>query len=450
MAIIIALSFLLFYGFKSYQELKVRPNLPPVVYESAYEGEPSFNLKIASQGFGEEVFQDLKEELKNSNADFITANLGEMKLEIYADGKLQKEIKVLSKGKDGSWWETPTGRYSVIGKEVNHFSSIGQVWMPWSVQFYGNFFIHGWPQYSDGKLVSKEYSGGCIRLSTEDAKEVYDFTRRNTPVIVYDQEVRPVIFEKLKPLKNELSVLRISSEAAFVLDLETGNVLLNKNADEVLSIASLTKLMTAVVASELVYLERSIVMTPEMLLAKIQSFSFEIGKSYRAFDLLYPLLMQSSNGAASALSSFLGNNFFVRQMNEKTASLDMKQTNFVDSSGESAKNISTLKDLGKLAKYILEKRSFIFDISRGKNYPFFGENVFKDIKNYNEFYDLPNLIGVKNGETDAARQTILTIWQLRNNDGKSRKIMIGILSSLDRKKDVQNILDWLKDNFGLK
>ncbi|MDI6821176.1 MAG: L,D-transpeptidase family protein [Patescibacteria group bacterium] len=448
--VIIVLGGALFYAFFSYKKLAVRPSLPPVVYEPAYFSEISFNLRSISQGFGEEVFTDLKKELEAGESDFIAVNLSEMKLELYLGGKLRKEIKVLSKGKEGSWWETPTGRYSVMSKESNHFSSIGRVWMPWSIQFHGNFFIHGWPQYSDGKPVSKEYSGGCIRISTDDAKEVFDFAKRNTPIIVYDRETKPILYQKIEPLRNELTVPQISGGAAFILDLDTGNVLLNKNSDEILPIASLTKFMTAVIASELIYLERSIVIVPEMLSAKIQSYSFEIGKSYRAFDLLYPLLMQSSNGAALALSSFLGNKFFVKQMNEKAFSLSMKQTVFADPSGESAQNVSTLKDLSRLVKYILEKRSFIFDISRGKDYPFFGSNVFKNIQNYNDFYDSPNLIGVKNGKTNEAKQTILTIWQLKTKDGKLRNVMIGILGSLDRKADTQILLDWLKVNFGLE
>src|SRR3989344_7276539 len=121
---------------------------------------------------------------------FIEIDLSQMKVSLYKEGGLLKTLPVLSKGRDGSWWETPTGNYKILSKEQNHFSSIGNVWMPWSMQFYGNFFIHGWPYYEDGTPVSSTYSGGCIRLETTDAERLYPLVSTGTPVIVIKDETR--------------------------------------------------------------------------------------------------------------------------------------------------------------------------------------------------------------------------------------------------------------------
>ncbi len=414
----------------------------------------------------ENAFLNFKKQLINNNVKFVEIDLRKMQMFLYEGGQVIKEIPVLSKGRDGSWWETPTGKYSILTKEANHFSSIGKVWMPWSMQFYGNFFIHGWPYYPDGSPVTKAFSGGCVRLSTEDAKVVFDFIDKGTPVLVLDEPdnfAEPNISLTEKVAAN-LQPPLISAKAALITDLDSGLILLNKNADEVLPIASLTKLQTAVVASELINLERSVKASPLAFTKKIPQsivesrllsplfagISLIIGKSYTAFDLLYPLLMQSSNEAASTISSFLGREEFVKQMNNKAESLGMANTTFTDTSGKDNGNISTAKDLAKLSKYILEKRNFLFNITKGEQYLIFGPGNFGGLQNYNEFANQVNLIGVKNGETTAAKQTMSTVWQLHNNDGSlNQRFAVIVLGSEDRRADTEKLVSWLGDNFGL-
>jgi hypothetical protein len=114
----------------------------------------------------------------------LVADLSGMTLTLYDQGVATATYPILSKGRKGTPWETPGGVYQVLSKEKTHFSSLGHVFMPWSMQFYGNFFIHGWPYDADGNDVPRGYSGGCIRLSTPDAEQVYAFAERGTSVIV--------------------------------------------------------------------------------------------------------------------------------------------------------------------------------------------------------------------------------------------------------------------------
>jgi len=227
-----------------------------------------------------------------------------------------------------------------------------------------------------------------------------------------------------------------------------------KRAEEKLPVASLTKLMTAVVAHEVIYLGRPIKVTPNMLASVAQIFYPTIGERYIGLDLLYPLLMQSSNDTASVLSGFLGDETFVRNMNAKAASLQMTDTTFTDASGISAGDLSTAYDLAKLLQYIYYKRPFLFDITKGVAF----ENVglikigdtvpIPDLKNVNEFIGDPDLIGVKNGETTAARQTMATVWNVHTAGGDV-PIAIVVLGSENRKGDTEVLLRWLKANFAV-
>lgn len=115
---------------------------------------------------------------------YIVAHLDTMKLEIFDGETILKTVPIISQGKPGSYYETIGGEYLMDYKIPNHFSSIGHVYMPYSIHVFGNYFIHGIPYYPDGTKVSSAYSGGCIRLSDEDAKEVYDFVQRGTPIII--------------------------------------------------------------------------------------------------------------------------------------------------------------------------------------------------------------------------------------------------------------------------
>ncbi len=414
----------------------------------------SFFLENEDSSFFKEEgrFLTLKAKYLEEKIKFVEVDLRKMRLSLYENGEKKEEFPVLTKGKEGSWWETPSGSYYVLSKIPNAFSSIGRVWMPYSLQFYGNFFIHGWPYYPDGTPVATSFSGGCIRLANEVAQKVFQFVEIGTPVLVLDEKgkefLTPPFFannsESLKPPV-------ISAKAALMVDLDSGFVFLDKNSEIPLPIASLTKLMTAVVASEVINLEKTVNLSNHRFEKREL---FVLDKTYTAFDLLYPLLIQSSNDAASLLTSFLGEKRFIEEMNRKAKSLFMETTNFADASGKSEYNVSTARDLAKLAKYILEKRKFIFDITLGKNYQNFGPLNFGSLSNYNEFFNEKNIIGVKNGQTLAAKETLLTVWRFYYFDESQkqkneRRIAVIVLNSEDRKKDTEVILTWLKINFNL-
>ena len=155
----------------------------------------------------------------------------------------------------------------------------------------------------------------------------------------------------------------LQSSGALVLDAATGNTLYSKNADHATPIASITKLMTAMVVLDAkLALDEVVQITNEDLdLIKNTRSRLPIGSHFRRDDLMRLALMASDNRAASAL----GRNYpggilsFVDAMNAKAKSLGLTATHFVDSSGLAPGNVASAADLGKLvaaaSKYELIK-----------------------------------------------------------------------------------------------
>lgn len=412
----------------------------PAVYDVYYYVPPERSFiysweEIAEFGIEEYVRERIiieRTKLIQKKKNFINLDLKDMKLTLYKEGKEFEIFPVQSKGRVGSWWETAPGVYFAGDKLVNHFSTIAGVWMPYAVQFYGNFFIHGWPYYSDGRLLPPGPSGGCVRLNTKDAALLFEFAERGMPVLVFDKKTVPPL-PALRLLDEEIFPPEIKGQASLVADLDTGEILLSKEMDSEIYAGPAVGGMMALTASEVVNLERRIIARAWMI-EGIKEGIVIPERSYRAYDLLYPLMGQSSKEAALVLSRFLTPEYFVTLMNVKAKAIGMKNTGFVDVTGESKENITTLYDVARMARYINDYRSFIFEISK---------------RNYH-FTEKENPIGILAGPGENEKESIFTVWEMKTLDGVSRIIFIGLANSLGAKEDLENILLWLDNSFGLK
>lgn len=363
---------------------------------------------------------------------FIGVDLTKMELAVFKDGKQVEQFEVLSKGRPGSHWETPSGLYEINYKETDHFSSIGHVHMPYSMHFYGNFFIHGWPYYPDGTPVDEGYSGGCIRLSSKDAKELFDFVDVETPVFVYD---KPGELPKHRlariPLRASARTPDINARAFLIADLETGDVYAEKNSHYKLPIASVTKLMTAVVANETISFDKRIPI-------EYRDQHYVVG------DLLYPLLLKSDNDVAHAIADFHGEEHFLSWMNAKARALGMRDTHYDDSSGISAYNESTVSDLFRLARYLYDKKKFILNISKEKKAKIeSSEGRTWNVRSNNRFAGDAYFVGGKLGYTTAALKTSLSIFSVPMHE-RMRTIAVIVLGSQDWKRDSEQLIAWLE------
>jgi D-alanyl-D-alanine endopeptidase (penicillin-binding protein 7) len=157
-------------------------------------------------------------------------------------------------------------------------------------------------------------------------------------------------FAQAEPQK----VVYLRSSAVMVQDAETGEVVLNKNAEAVVPIASITKLVTAMVVLDRgLDLEQRIVLSREDLdTVKGTRSRLMPGTILTRDELLLLALMASENRAAAALGRTYpgGLSAFVRAMNEKAAELNMTDSRFVEPTGLSAANVASPRDLVKLVR----------------------------------------------------------------------------------------------------
>lgn len=150
--------------------------------------------------------------------------------------------------------------------------------------------------------------------------------------------------------------LRLKSSAVLVIDEETGEILYGKNTDAVLPIASITKLMTAMVTLDAgLDLDEPIAITTEevdITRGSRATARLPKGATLPRRDMLHLALMASENRAAAALASSYpgGLEAFVAAMNAKARLLDMQDSRFADPTGLTAENVSSAGDLAKLVR----------------------------------------------------------------------------------------------------
>lgn len=371
----------------------------------------------------------------------VRADLEAMLITLYEDGREVKTYPIVSKGRPGTPWETPTGRYRILTREENHFSSIGEVWMPYSLQFFGNFFIHGWPYDQHGQPVPEGYSGGCIRLATEDAKDIYNFVTLDTVVSVYNannSDVSPTegyqLLSQIKP--------NLSAQAYTVADLETGEIILAENENQVYPIASISKLLTALTSLEVINQYQ----LASVSAAAVGTYGFqgglEKGERLPLEELIFPLLLESSNDAAEVIAEHYGRSIFLKQANNKAQAIGLTHTKLDDPSGLSAGNVSTARELAKLAKHIYQSKRYIFNVTNQLERKY-DEHTWR---NNNHLIGAEGYLGGKNGFIDESGQTQVALFELPLSEFGQRKLVFTILKSDDRKRDMDALTSFVREN----
>ncbi len=251
----------------------------------------------------------------------------------------------------------------------------------------------------------------------------------------YDEtlEDRYDIFEK--------AVLPILSSRAYLMaDLGTGEIILEKNSDTVYPIASVSKLMTAVIATEKMNLSDIAIVSSDATNAYGGQGGLRLGEKIILSDLIYPLLMESSNDAAEVFADHYGRQKFMDEMNKKATSIGMENTYYNDPSGLDPKNSSNPKDLLKLVRYIWKNDPSIFAATRVRQFSIKGHTW----SNRNAQLPLAGFVGGKNGFIDQALQTTSSIFEIPTLKGGTRKVVIVILKSNDKNGDVVKLINFLK------
>jgi D-alanyl-D-alanine carboxypeptidase len=372
---------------------------------------------------------------------FIEIDLTREQVRYFENGVLVQSAEIVRSAEPGSWWETPSGMYEVVRQDESFFSSLAQVNLPWTIAFEENFIIHGAPTYPDGSSVKEDFIGGGVWLENDAAKQLFAVAKTGTPVLVHTAKPAPDSFVYEPPVPD------VDIPHYFIADIENDTVLAASDLDEKAAIASITKLMTAVVATEELQLDKRVFVTsPNFVTSLVPRLANR--SSVSMYSLMQLLLVESSNEAAEVLAAELGRAEFIDAMNQKARQLGMLDTTFADPSGLSSDNVSTVGDLYRLTQYIYENRRFILDITKDVDLPTsYSGGDFAGLTNFNEIEDTPGFVGGKVGETNAAGQTSVSLHEL-SIKGTTRTVVVIVLGSEGRTADVQTLVSFVEEQFG--
>jgi D-alanyl-D-alanine carboxypeptidase len=252
-----------------------------------------------------------------------------------------------------------------------------------------------------------------------------------------------VFSNETESVPNEVAYFRIGesgpsvdAKAYAVFDLESGEVLVSKNIDTVLPIASVTKLFTATVVSKYNKPDEIVTVTNSDMAAEGGAGKLFAGQEYTYHELLFPLLLESSNDAAALFERVTGGEV-VKQMNILAKDKGLPATFFADASGLSAKNVSSSRDLITFLLYINKNESHVLDITHLKKYvgPYTGWLNNSPVL-------AASYLGGKHGYTGEANRTLVALF-LEDFSSKKRTIGYILLGSSDLRKDTRELRDFV-------
>ena len=260
-------------------------------------------------------------------------------------------------------------------------------------------------------------------------------------------------FGQLAGLHSTADDLDLKSSVAYVIDQDTNEVLLSKNDQAILPIASITKLMTGVVLSEAkLSMDESITITQDDVdTEKGSSSRLKVGTTLTRGELLHLSLMASENRAAHALGRTYpgGLNAFVDLMNAKATSLGMRDTRYIEPTGLSSKNQSSAKDLATLVSFAYQD-SLLRELSTSPSYQVEVGNHTLNYKTTNRLIKNPNWdIGLqKTGYISEAGQCL--VMQAKIAGRKLIMVFLDSAGKLSRIADAERVRRWVEVNHAFR
>jgi len=239
------------------------------------------------------------------------------------------------------------------------------------------------------------------------------------------------------------------AQSALLVNIGTGEALYNKLPDEKLKIASLTKIMTAIVVLEHNNLTDTAVVSGKADSTGENSMGITAGETYTIEELLYGLILNSGNDAAIALAEATAGDVetFVDWMNIKSKELALTNTYFADPSGLNDNTYSTATDLVRLTRYALkfpELRQIVATVTYAL--PATEQHKYIPLENQtNLLTTYPGVKGFKTGYTEEAGMCLVTYAE---NNGI--EVVGVVLNSNDRKGDMSLMLDHGFGKYGIR
>lgn len=244
------------------------------------------------------------------------------------------------------------------------------------------------------------------------------------------------------PQSDEVSAPPTSARAVLIQDLVSKTIMFSKNPDALRMPASITKLMTALVALDTWHDLTTVITVKNEDRAIGQTINLVQGEQITIQNILYGLLVHSGNDAALALADNYpgGYTAFVHAMNDKAKLIHLDSTTFKNPSGvEQTGHLTTARDLAVLAAYALQNP----EISRIAQIQSItvtdvGGTIVHKLDTTNQLLGkIEGIKGLKTGFTDNAGECLVSYVERG-----SRKIIVVVLGSLDRFGDSSTLINW--------
>lgn len=246
------------------------------------------------------------------------------------------------------------------------------------------------------------------------------------------------------------SLPTVQAKVAYLVDMESGNVLYNENGEQPVQMASTTKIMTALIAIQTGDLDQEIVVKEDAYLHVIQEGSsnagLAVGEQFTLRELLYGLMLPSGGDAAYAIADALAGSTdqFVARMNLFAFRLHLFQTHYINVDGLTTEDAhhSSAADLVKLTKYAMQQEVFR-EIVKTPAYklPATDKHKAHIWTNTNTLLTTyTGMIGIKTGHTDMAGYCL--VFEAKRNGHTLMGVVLNSPDEATRDKSVVKLLDW--------
>ena len=245
------------------------------------------------------------------------------------------------------------------------------------------------------------------------------------------------------PYVQALHEPQVTAKAAIIVDTASQVMLFAKNPQLRFSMASTTKIMTALTALD--YYKSEDILTVKRIGVEGSGLGLYAGEQFRFTDLLYAMLLPSANDAAQAIADNYpgGSDAFVKRMNEKAQELHLTNTHFSDPTGlEDDGDYTTVIDMARLASYAINNPTFvtitstkyktITNVQFTRQYP---------LTNLNKLLGIEGVTGIKTGTTEGAGEVLVTST-IKNG----HTYIIVVMHSEDRFTDTSTLLHYIDAN----
>ena len=203
-----------------------------------------------------------------------------------------------------------------------------------------------------------------------------------------------------------------SASCVVLMDMDSLNVIYGENMHDVRSVASISKIMTAIVAIENSGVNSTVTIGEEITKAYGSGIYIKQGEEITLESLLYGLMLRSGNNAALAIANYVGGDIdnFVEMMNEKAVEIGMKNTTFNNPHGldENGGNLSTAYDMALLTSYAMQNENYRKIVSTKKYTLRTNMNYYSWINKHKLLHSHNYITGGKTGFTDIAKRTLVT------------------------------------------